>query len=143
MENLEKNPNKVEPVIDPEAIEFIRKLGQLRFSYLTNKICLKGSAENLQETLFYLYDGKLFIDIIKPFIDTAEVEWKKLIEDKKLPDGTTNDLKLFSERCSQFIQQIGGVKKDVAMTEQEREEIQTTARSIIQILDRLIALRPD
>jgi len=143
MENLEKNQNKVEKVADPEAIEFIKRLGQLRFSYLTNQICLKSLAEDLQETLLYPYDGKRFVEIVKPVINTTEAEWKKFIEDKKIPDHTVDGLRLFSERGKQFIEQIEGVKEDVAMTEQDRENIQAAARSIIEVLDELIALRPD
>ena len=143
MSNFENVQNKVEKASDSEAIEFLKKLGQLRFSYLTNQICLKRQAEDLQNTLFFPYDGKRFVEIVEPFISDAEMRWKKLIGENKLPHNTEEGLQNFSEQGFEFLRQIKAVKRDVVMTEQEKESIQATAKSLIETLDSLIALRPE
>ncbi len=135
--------NAQEQISDPETLLFLKKVDSLKYLHMMNQFCLPAIAEDMKNMLLYKRPEGTLIDIVTPKLDETKVVWQKLLDEGKLPAETRIALDDFSIQSDLLLKQMEAVNESQDMSEQERENIQNTARSVMEAMNQILKLRPE
>lgn len=128
-----------ETIENPDLLSFRKDAESLKFLYLMNKMCLPAIAEDFQEAVLELRDGKILQEILVPLFSDIKSRWDQLIIEGKLSKDTVEDANQFANLSDDLVQQMKSVNSSTQMTEEDREKMQDTVRAVINVIDKIIA----